>query len=388
MRTFAMLTLLFGVTVKLTGVPVVVAFGLAVKLVRPKGLTVIVTGVAAAIVPALAPTLAVCVVVSVVEALPAASVVALPAESVPLSVLNVTGTPGSGPPASLTTVAVTMDVPPDDPRVAGDAATVTCLTAAVPILTLSLVVLAPPEYAVMIGVPLSLPVISFTCTEPLCVRASAGSIRPIVVVKVISVPFWTGVPLPRDDDVPLPPAAVPFSMTVATIVSSLLSDTVSADGMSVMTLPVGASSGTLSHAAVRASVARRSGTMARRCVTIGGANNSSLMSLRGQEDRGQPPPLRGFGQAGYAMAALLVALAVMAVLMSVALPVWRHDAQREKEEELIFRGQQYVRAIRLFQSKTNSLPMRVDDLVQQRFLRKRYKDPITKEDFEIGRAHV
>jgi type II secretory pathway pseudopilin PulG len=102
------------------------------------------------------------------------------------------------------------------------------------------------------------------------------------------------------------------------------------------------------------------------------ANNSNLMSLRGQEIR----------ERGYAMAALLVALAVMAVLMSVALPVWRHDAQREKEEELVFRGQQYVRAIRLFRAKTNTLPMRVDDLVQQRFLRKRYKDPITNADFE------
>ena len=62
------------------------------------------------------------------------------------------------------------------------------------------------------------------------------------------------------------------------------------------------------------------------------------MSLRGQ---GSPSPRRGFGgtegsprrgfggTGGYAMAALLVALAVMAVLMSVALPVWRHDAQRE-----------------------------------------------------------
>ena len=39
------------------------------------------------------------------------------------------------------------------------------------------------------------------------------------------------------------------------------------------------------------------------------------------------------------MAALLVAMAVMAVLMSAALPVWRHEAQREKEEELVFRGQ-------------------------------------------------
>lgn len=83
------------------------------------------------------------------------------------------------------------------------------------------------------------------------------------------------------------------------------------------------------------------------------------------------------------MAALLVALAVMAVLMSVALPVWRHDAQREKEDELVFRGLQYVRAIRLFQMKTSTLPTRVDDLVQQRFLRKKYKDPITNGDFEL-----
>jgi len=82
------------------------------------------------------------------------------------------------------------------------------------------------------------------------------------------------------------------------------------------------------------------------------------------------------------MAALLVALAVMAVLMSVALPVWRHDAQREKEEELIFRGQQYVRAVRLYSTKTGAMPVSVDALVQGRFLRKKFKDPITRDDFE------
>ena len=84
---------------------------------------------------------------------------------------------------------------------------------------------------------------------------------------------------------------------------------------------------------------------------------------------------------GYAMAALLVALAVMSVLMSVALPVWRHDVQREKEEELIFRGQQYVRAIRLFQAKNQTLPTSVDMLVQGRYIRKKFKDPITNDDF-------
>jgi type II secretory pathway pseudopilin PulG len=81
------------------------------------------------------------------------------------------------------------------------------------------------------------------------------------------------------------------------------------------------------------------------------------------------------------MAALLVAMAVMAVLMSAALPVWRHDAQREKEEELVWRGQQYVRAIRLFQRRSQALPTSVDMLVQGRYLRKKYKDPITNEDF-------
>jgi type II secretory pathway pseudopilin PulG len=89
------------------------------------------------------------------------------------------------------------------------------------------------------------------------------------------------------------------------------------------------------------------------------------------------------------MAALLVALAVMAVLMSVALPVWRHEAQREKEAELVFRGQQYIRAIRLFQMKTQSLPTSVDMLVQGGYLRRKYKDPITNDEFEyIGAGGV
>jgi type II secretory pathway pseudopilin PulG len=83
------------------------------------------------------------------------------------------------------------------------------------------------------------------------------------------------------------------------------------------------------------------------------------------------------------MAALLVAMAVMAVLMSVALPVWKHDARRAKEEELVWRGQQYVRAIRLYQARMGALPPNVDALVTGRFLRKKYKDPITNDDFQI-----
>jgi type II secretory pathway pseudopilin PulG len=83
------------------------------------------------------------------------------------------------------------------------------------------------------------------------------------------------------------------------------------------------------------------------------------------------------------MAALLVALGIMAIMMTVALPVWKQAAQREKEEELVFRGQQYVHAITLFSRKyANAFPPNIDVLVRERFLRKKFKDPITNTDFQ------
>jgi type II secretory pathway pseudopilin PulG len=89
-------------------------------------------------------------------------------------------------------------------------------------------------------------------------------------------------------------------------------------------------------------------------------------------------------ESGYAMAALLVAMALMAVMMSVAMPVWRHAAQREKEAELIWRGQQYDRALQLFRRKAGAPGApNLDILIQQKFLRKKYKDPITGGDFEL-----
>jgi type II secretory pathway pseudopilin PulG len=89
-------------------------------------------------------------------------------------------------------------------------------------------------------------------------------------------------------------------------------------------------------------------------------------------------------EAGYAMAALLVAMAVMALLMSVAMPVWRQAAQREKEAELVWRGQQYDRALQLFRRKAGAPGApNIDILIQQKFLRKKYKDPITGDDFEL-----
>ena len=91
---------------------------------------------------------------------------------------------------------------------------------------------------------------------------------------------------------------------------------------------------------------------------------------------------QGRGEQGYAMAALIVGLSVMAILMTVAMPVWKQLAQREKEEELVFRGEQIAHSIGMYQRRTaNAFPPNLDVLVQQKFLRKKYKDPITDDDF-------
>lgn len=83
------------------------------------------------------------------------------------------------------------------------------------------------------------------------------------------------------------------------------------------------------------------------------------------------------------MAALLVGLFIMGVMATVAMPVWTQAATREKETELVFRGEQYARAVGLFQRKMGpgTLPPNLDVLVDQKFLRRKFKDPITGKDF-------
>jgi len=111
------------------------------------------------------------------------------------------------------------------------------------------------------------------------------------------------------------------------------------------------------------------------------------MDLVGQgnssADRGKRAA-SGLDAAGFTMVVLLVVMGVMAVGMSALLPTWRQQAIREKEEELIFRGNQYARAVVLYARKNNNLlPASIDVLYTGKFLRKKYKDPITGEDFGL-----
>ena len=90
---------------------------------------------------------------------------------------------------------------------------------------------------------------------------------------------------------------------------------------------------------------------------------------------------------GYAMAALLVGIAIMMVFLGMAMPVWNQQAKREKEEELLFRLKQYAHAIALYQRRMpGAQPPSIDVLVQQRFLRRKYTDPMTGGEFAILRV--
>jgi hypothetical protein len=75
----------------------------------------------------------------------------------------------------------------------------------------------------------------------------------------------------------------------------------------------------------------------------------------------------------------MIAMTVMLIALAAALPSVYHESQREKEEELIFRGNEYARAIFLFQRQFQRFPKSVDELIRTnniRFLRHAYKDPM------------
>jgi len=76
-------------------------------------------------------------------------------------------------------------------------------------------------------------------------------------------------------------------------------------------------------------------------------------------------------------------LAMLILSLSIAIPRVRESIQRDREEETMRRGKQYIRAVQLYYKKFNAYPPNVDALVKTnniRFLRKKYVDPTTGKD--------
>jgi hypothetical protein len=90
-------------------------------------------------------------------------------------------------------------------------------------------------------------------------------------------------------------------------------------------------------------------------------------------------------QHGYALMMVIFFTALMLVTVMVAAPRILLEGKREKEKEMIWRGHQYVRGVKLYYRKMGRFPTSIDDLTKPktgslRFMRQAYKDPMNGED--------
>src|SRR5262245_42724682 len=90
--------------------------------------------------------------------------------------------------------------------------------------------------------------------------------------------------------------------------------------------------------------------------------------------------------AGFSLAAMIFFLTAASIFIAVAVPSYQMQAKRQMEEELIFRGEEYARAIQKYRRKFGVYPSSIDQLVSTnnlRFLRRAYKDPVTEKEFRL-----
>ncbi len=95
-----------------------------------------------------------------------------------------------------------------------------------------------------------------------------------------------------------------------------------------------------------------------------------------------PTPRRKARDSGHLLLAILLLLAMMVIAASYEAPRVVQQLKRDREEEMIHRGTEYARAIKKYYKKFGAYPTSLEQLENTnnlRFLRKRYKDPLTKD---------
>jgi type II secretory pathway pseudopilin PulG len=100
------------------------------------------------------------------------------------------------------------------------------------------------------------------------------------------------------------------------------------------------------------------------------------------------PATAGTREEGFTYLGLMIAIVIMGMVQAALAQAWHADAQREKEKELLFAGDQMRAALKSYYAHSPAQsprhPLRLEDLLQdsrspskQRYLRKIYRDPIT-----------
>jgi type II secretory pathway pseudopilin PulG len=85
-------------------------------------------------------------------------------------------------------------------------------------------------------------------------------------------------------------------------------------------------------------------------------------------------------EGGYTLVAVAVIVTVLSIAVAMVLPAWSAQIQRDREEELVFRGLQYAEAIRVFQRRFGRFPNSLNELVEvkPRSIRRLWTEPLTE----------
>lgn len=105
------------------------------------------------------------------------------------------------------------------------------------------------------------------------------------------------------------------------------------------------------------------------------------------------------GERGSTLLIVLAMLFILGLSAGIAGNSWKNIVQREREEELYFRGDQYQKAIASYHNAGGVYPKQLEELIEdrralfvRRHLRRLYDDPMTGGPFEVvrdttGRIH-
>ena len=86
---------------------------------------------------------------------------------------------------------------------------------------------------------------------------------------------------------------------------------------------------------------------------------------------------------------VLVGVTLVGVGLMAANTLWSQVLQREREAELLFRGEAVVRAIERFQQdRPGTLPDTLEELVEGKYLRRAWNDPFTGRPFRLLRQEA
>lgn len=89
--------------------------------------------------------------------------------------------------------------------------------------------------------------------------------------------------------------------------------------------------------------------------------------------------LRSTAQKGFSLLELMIAMFIMIILLSVAVPVYQRSVQHARETVLKENLWQMRRAIDQFAADKGRLPKSVDELVENKYLREVPTDPILEK---------